>query len=552
MAYLEIVKGHRRRKIEVRDEPLSIGRSPECQLVLDDRAVSRRHAVVRRDGDGFVVEDLKSINHTFVNAHEITEGTPLRHRDHLRICHYEFIFHVEDSESSERFGVQIVLREGSDSSARRLSETSTPGTGTPSGSKDARPEQKLPAVQAILRDLSTVVNEDQLLPRILGSLFTIFPQAERGYILFINEDGKTLTPKAMKARHGNDDSLHISRAIVDRVLTNGQPLLLADAPTDPEIGSTESIMCYNIHSIMCVPLASPGNPPIGIVQIHTENRKHKFKSEDLETLVNVATIAAFKLENARMHKELLKQEKLRIEGEYAKTVQTEFLPSACPEIAGYGFDAYYKAAGSVGGDYYDFVPVGNDRLVIALGDVAGKGLAAALLMAHLHGDVRSAAKSCSDPGRALQAVNQAICEAGPAEKFVSLVYMVLNTREHTLDIVNAGHMPPLLRKADGTILQIGEEHSGPLLKFSPEHDYETVRLRLAPGDVVLVYTDGVTDAMNSKQKRFKLDRLCGIFKKAKPNPIDVLDAIVVEVHRFTGDAEQNDDIAMISFGRNSS
>jgi serine phosphatase RsbU (regulator of sigma subunit) len=334
------------------------------------------------------------------------------------------------------------------------------------------------------------------------------------------------------------------------VLENGQALLIDDAPQDPEFGKHPSIVNYNIRSIMCVPLASPGNAPLGIIQIHTENRRSLFKNEDLETLVNVATIAAFKLENDRMHRELRAQERLRVEKNAAKEVQMAFLPATCPTVAGYSFDAYYKSAGEVGGDYYDFIVLDDGRVAIALGDVSGKGLAAALLMAHLRADVRSAARSNSDPASAVRFVNRSLCEAGPAEKFVSLLYMVLDTRRHELFLVTAGHLPPLLRSTDGAIKQIGREEAGPLLKFSPDHKYDVKKITLEPGSLVFVFTDGVIDALNAKQKAYKLERLRETFQQALASPEEVLDAIVADLHRFTGDAPQFDDIAMICFGRN--
>src|SRR5262249_55371794 len=157
--------------------------------------------------------------------------------------------------------------------------------------------------------------------------------------------------------------------------------LLADASSDAQFNMSQSISDFRIRSIMCVPLMSQAAKPMGIIQVYTEDRRHQFTQEDLDLLVSVASTAAIATENARLHEEILAKARIERELQFAAEVQRGFLPADWPEVPGYGFYAFYDAAYSVGGDYYGFIELPENRLAISLGDVSGKGMPAAMLMA---------------------------------------------------------------------------------------------------------------------------------------------------------------------------
>jgi serine phosphatase RsbU (regulator of sigma subunit) len=418
---------------------------------------------------------------------------------------------------------------------------------------EVRPEVKLRAILEITRNLGTVLSLDDLLPKILDSLFKIFPQADRGFILLADESNNRLVPKAIKNRHDTgDDSLRISRTIVTQVMEDGKAILLADASADSHFNMSQSIADFRIRSIMCVPLvSSQTNRPLGIIQLHTEDRRHQFTQEDLDVLVSVASTAAIALENVRLHEDLLAQERIRRELQFAADVQRGFLPSDWPELPGYGFYAYYEAAYSVGGDYYGFIDLPEKGLAISLGDVSGKGMPAALLMARLSSDIRYAAITITDPGVAVRAVNRSLGEAGLNDKFVTLLFMVLNPNDHSLAMVNAGHMPPIIRKRSGEIVEISEEKAGLPLNVSPDLDYQyqSTTVALEPGSTVLVYTDGVSEAMNPAGDLFGIERLRKTFQQAPSDPAEAGQAVIRAVRQFASGRHQSDDITLICFGR---
>jgi serine phosphatase RsbU (regulator of sigma subunit) len=416
-----------------------------------------------------------------------------------------------------------------------------------------RPEAKLRAVLEITRNLGSVLRVDEVLPKILDSLFKIFSQADRGFILLRDEANQRLIPKAVKnRREQGDDSLRISRTIMKQVMENGQAILLADASADQQFNMSQSISDFRIRSILCAPLVSQAtNKPFGIIQIYTEDRRQQFTQEDLDLLVSVASTASIALENARMHEDLLTKARIERELQFAAEVQRGFLPADLPALPDYGFYAFYEAAYSVGGDYYGFVQLPENRLAISLGDVAGKGMPAAMLMARLSSDIRFASITEPNPAAAVQLVNRSLSEAGLSDKFVTLLYMVLDSKKQTLSLVNAGHMPVMIRKRNGEIEEIGEEKAGLPLNVAPDPDYEyqAITCPFEPGMTALIYTDGVSEAMNPANELFGFERLRDAFKSAPGDPAQVGEAVIREVRNFAAGRHQSDDITLICFGR---
>jgi serine phosphatase RsbU (regulator of sigma subunit) len=253
-----------------------------------------------------------------------------------------------------------------------------------------------------------------------------------------------------------------------------------------------------------------------------------------------------------MHEEILAKARIERELQFAAEVQRGFLPADWPEVAGYGFYAFYDAAYSVGGDYYGFIELPDNRLAISLGDVSGKGMPAAMLMARLSSDIRFSAITMANPAAAVRSVNRSLSEAGLTDKFVTLLFMILDKTHHSVTLVNAGHMPLMLRQPTGEISEIGEATAGLPLNVSsdPDYEYQTVAFPLEPGCTALVYTDGVSEAMNPAGDLFGIERLREAFRKAPANPTLAGEAVIREVRSFAAGRHQNDDITLICFGRN--
>jgi serine phosphatase RsbU (regulator of sigma subunit) len=304
---------------------------------------------------------------------------------------------------------------------------------------------------------------------------------------------------------------------------------------------------------MCVPLCPAEGDPFGVIQLDTQNAGKKFTEDDLKLLWGVAYQAAVAMENARFHQLQLTQERVKNELEMARQVQRNFLPRCVPELPGYEFYAYYEAAREVGGDYYDFIPLPDRRLALTLGDVAGKGMPAALLMARLSSDTRSCLLSEKDPTAAIARLNDQLYPyTSPMDRFVTLIASVLDPATHTVTLVNAGHPSPLwYRRAEKTCtMPIPREDDGQSLGLTLGNRYRAYQIQLAPGDCVLLYSDGVTDAQSVANKSFRQKGLLALLEQEAPDsPRSLGERIVQAVQRHALGGPQYDDITLLCFGR---
>ena len=265
----------------------------------------------------------------------------------------------------------------------------------------------------------------------------------------------------------------------------------------------------------------------------------------------VARQASIALQNASMHELILKNAVIIRDLELAQSIQKRFLPEKVPEVPGYEFFAHYQSAFQVGGDYYDFVPLGTDRMAVALGDVAGKGVTAAMMMAKFSGDTRTSIMTEQEPAAAATRTNRLLCEAGIDDKFITLSLGVLDLPSRRLVYASAGHEPLLVRRADGRI----EEYGDTIRKFPLGVDattvYEQADVTLEPGDVAIIYSDGVIDARNPAEERYdslEHRRLQRRVSELSGGPVAVGKGILQEIREFCQNHSQADDITLVCFG----
>jgi serine phosphatase RsbU (regulator of sigma subunit) len=425
-----------------------------------------------------------------------------------------------------------------------------------------KPEVKLKAILEITRDLSTELKIDQVAPRVLDSLAQLFPQAERLFLVLVDPETKRLVRKATKVRQGrgrtnfnpsvpaDEAPMQMSRSLVSHVLGQKKAVLSQDASTDKNLPTSASIADLKIRSVMCVPMLTPNGEAVGIIQLDTSDRK-QFHQEDLDVLAAVAGQAAIAIQNAQLHESLLERERVNRDLKLAEQVQKRFLPQEVPKIAGYEFFAHYEPAYEVGGDYYDFVPLSHDRLALALGDVSGKGVAAALMMAKFSGDTRYCILTENAPGAAAAELNSLLFAAGIEEKFITLSLSVLDARRGTLSLASAGHLPIIVRRAGGAVEEVGEDVSGFPLGIIPGAEYRQVEVQLAPGDVVVIYSDGVTDSRNLEEQLYDCRddrRLLRRVSESSGGAEAVGKAILQDIREYSLGHEQADDITLICFG----
>lgn len=592
MASLKVIQGNSPGKeFRLEGNRSVLGRSPDCEVVLDVAAVSRHHAVITMEEDRFFIEDMGSRNGTFVNGQRVVDRAPVRDGDQMLICDMLLEFHqhayaqgpmgVESPmglvgpgpESSSLLGpvggesagdsgglkadAATEMEEAGETGGLPETGMSTimatldVGGGTSSNWQlSAKPEAQLMAIIEIANNLAKVLGVDEILPKLLDSLFKIFVQADRGFVIMRPKPEAPLVPVASKARRVHEETdMRISRTIVQQAVDGKQAILSADAASDERFNMAQSIADFQIRSLICAPMLDGDGNPLGVIQIDTRDQRSRFTDQDLRVLVCVANQAAIALDNAKMHEEAIKQQALQRDLELARKMQQALLPEASPTVPDYHFFDFYESALQVGGDYYDYVMLPEGRFAVVVGDVAGKGVSAAILMAKLSSDVRFWLAREPDSARALDAINAAFSHHAWDDRFVTMVVAVVDPHANRLTLVNAGHMPPLLRTSADKVLEIGGEQAGLPLGVIDDYSYESYQRELAPGDLVTIFTDGFSEAMNSRRELFGLQRLARLAGTTEVPPTELGTYILSNVRKFAGDFPQSDDMCLVCFGR---
>ena len=540
---------------ELSGDRMNVGRLPECDLQLASNMVSRKHAEFIKAGDDWKVVDLESGNGTFVNGQRLTPHQPmiLSHEDRVKVG--PMLLRFESESGSKVMPVQIPADAGpqvdivDDPAGSNATIMGAVDNSSGFGMLDVQPDVKLKAVIEISRSLAGTIDVEKLLPKILDVLFQVFPHADRGCILLKDDEGNMRPASQKHRREGEDATVKLSRTIVDKVLTTKQGLLSADAMSDSEFGAAESIASLEIRSMMCVPLLGLDGEPVGIINIDTSNPINQFKEEDLDLLLAVAGQAALSYEGARLFGSYVQKQKQDNEMRIARNVQEALLPTDLPEIDGYEFYASYDAAQAVGGDYYDCFQLPG-KVVLSFGDVAGKGVPGALIMSRMASCVQNTIQFVHEVEPAVKAINNHMCANAVEGRFVTYVLAIIDLETNNITLINAGHMSPLIRRVDGEVDEFPEESIGIPVGILEDYPYEVVQRKIEPGEMVVLITDGVDEAMNPEGELYTKERVRDFISANNANAADLGRDLLTDVRRHADGRDQNDDITIMTFGRN--
>jgi serine phosphatase RsbU (regulator of sigma subunit) len=568
MAYLVVLKGQNaKQSISLEKDRIVLGRNATCDVVFpaNDFAVSREHACIVRVQNKYFLEDLGSRNGTFLNNQQVTARQPLKDSDKIRICDFLYSFHETPQLPAAPTKTLAELSEA-DATIDEADDFSTFEASVSNSSQvflEAQPAERLRIILDITSSLSKTLELDNVLPKIVESLFQVFKQADRGFIILREETverDKTverLIPKVIKARRTQDETTaSFSKSIVRECLKTAQAFLCDDATQDKRFTMAQSIADFRIRSVMCAPLWSPDtNKAFGVIQLDTQDRGKKFTQEDLNFLMAIASSASVVLDNARMHEISLVREREQQNMKLAHEVQLSFLPKANPELPSYEFYSAYEPALAVGGDYYGFIPIPGaaPRLAILVGDVAGKGVPAALLMAKLSSDARFSLVSEADPAKAISVLNDLLYpNTSQMDRFVTLAGALLDYQTHTVTMVNAGHPSALLIRANATeaVDTTTTKIIGLPLGVMEGYPYESHQITLEPGDTVLLFSDGMTEAMDKSNKQMGYQAVNTALKEGARSPQALVERIMKLLRQFAAGRSQHDDITLVCFGRN--
>jgi serine phosphatase RsbU (regulator of sigma subunit) len=524
------------------DRPCAIlGRQADSTICLSAKAVSRQHAQILNREDGYYVEDLGSSNGTFVNGRRLNPHAPARLTEHDALQIGPYVLALRPVPTVATTEPSLVIRE--QVNAVGLSESVY----------SQAPAQKLQVVLEIAQHLARQLDLEPLLDKLLDHLMRLFPQADRGMVLLL--EGDRLVVRGQRCRYQRDETTYpYSRTVVKHALEKGVGILSEDVKADGRFQASATITSLDLHSLLCVPLICPDGRRLGVIQLDRFRPGAIFRSEDLNLLATVALQVAVVLDNAALHAERLREERLRQELLLAREIQQGFMPSEFDDFTKEGFElfAVVHPAREVSGDLYDFARLADGRLAFFVGDVSGKGMPAALFMVAVRALSRHLASGGGSPAETLARLSQAVSADNPAGMFVTLGHGLYRPQTGEMTLASGGHPLPLLRRADGGVEEL-PHRAGRLLGFEGmELHLQDFPLRLAPGELLLFYTDGVTEARKaSSTDLFGMDRLrevAGTLDGALPLPA-CADRIKAAVDRFTGGGELQDDFTLLLLRR---
>jgi phosphoserine phosphatase RsbU/P len=539
---------------------ITIGRSARNDLCIPDPFASRVHAEVRSEGDEYFLQDLGSANGTLYNGSVVEAPITLTRGGRIQIGETEIVFN--DSPFPLSSGATMITDNSSSipeatialSSADRTTSglfEAIEGARTREDSSAPRAAQQsdlLALISKVGVALLASVTLHETLEQIVALVFEAVP-ADRCMIMMHDAKGTELKVAVarLRDRAGEVGEIRISRSVIDEVVTNGKSVLTSDAQTDPRFAGG-TVMLQGVRSVLAVPLGVGANV-FGIIYADSPLSDNRFTEDHLKVLTTLASVAAIRVENARLTEEQMERERLEREQQVASEIQQRFLPAAAPQINGYELQGISFPCYEIGGDYYDFIQRDDGKLVVALGDVSGKGTAAALLMSSLHAAIHAQADNHNSITKTIGAVNRYLVESIPANRFVTLFYAELDPSDGALAFLNAGHNPPLIVHSGGTMEQLAS--GGLPLGIMTETEFREGRTQLRPGDVLVIYSDGVSEAVNPTGEEFGPTRLYEVVSRnLDASAGGIRDRIESALTKFCQGTPAADDITLVIVKRN--
>jgi len=522
---LRVIDSHGKRVVPL-DKPLfTIGRRTAADLKLGGADVSREHAEIACDGDQYVLRDVGSSHGTFVNGQRIVKHT-LVHGDRIRLGQSEAVELVFEAVAASMSG---------------LMDTTSAVSGL----------GQLAAILNGLRALGSGRVLGEILALVLDGALDV-TKAERGFIMLANEQG-ALEFKAARGM-GSDKlsgtSLSISKEIPREVFSTGRSRLVSDLTED--VGGHDDTIAIGIRHVMCVPLrvassaiqATPDNDlrVIGVLYLDGRSPSTVRSSAVLSSLEAFATQAALAIESARLYAEAAEKARVDRELRVAADMQRSLLAPPAFSSEWCDLAAVGIPCRTIGGDFYDYLELADGSLAFALGDVAGKGPPAALLAAAVQSNFVAQASVASDPAETTARINTALLRRPIEGRFATMFLGVLS-KDGRLGSCNAGQEPPLVVDRDGlTWLRVG----GPVVGLLSAATYEFETVQLQPNDLVVIYSDGITEAMNISGEEFGRERLVEAIEHCHgTRPEAVLEILLNAVRTFSQGAPQADDITVL-------
>lgn len=536
--------------LDLAAEGATIGRSSGNTLSFpEDPRLSRRHLAFEPEDGGWTVRDLGSSNGAFLNGAKLEAPHSLQRGDIVKAAGLSIVFESDSIPDAERpdatgqvvFETTAVEHFELTTQFARLDKIMESGATAAIG-KDAKAKRWSTPAMALLR-----AGRELASPRPLEELFQVILDlsmeaagAARGVLLTLDDDDE-LTPRA---RRGSD--FRISKRVRDQVLNDRMSLIIQDALVDPRWKEQHSIISQGIRSLMAAPLQTDDRV-IGMLYLDS-GETSEFTTEDLELITVMANIAAVRIEHARLAVVERRRELLEKELSQAADIQMGCIPETAPLVPGFELAGMTSPCRTVGGDYFDYVPRSDGKLVFLIADVAGKGMPAALLVMNMQARIQALAENAYDVGRTIGRLNRMIKAVCPANRFITCFLALLDPATGVMQWANAGHEPALLLRSRGVVETL--RAGGPPLGVFEDVTHETAVCTIEPGDRLLLVTDGVTEAVGPRNEDFGTRRAEDMLVEHHDRGSDeLMQALNAAVHKWTGDAAPHDDVTVVTLRR---
>jgi serine phosphatase RsbU (regulator of sigma subunit)/pSer/pThr/pTyr-binding forkhead associated (FHA) protein len=516
-----------------------IGRDPDVDVSLRSKAVSRHHAQIWCVRGEYFVEDLGSTNGTLLNGKRIDRRMPLADRDRLRVGEFTLEFTLPPT--INLLEADLVIREQVEADPANPELYAL------------HPAEKLRVVLEIAQELCSSLEVQPLLDNLLGRLLRLFPKADRGLVLLF-EEGRLVVRAGRSRRPADGDGFPFSRTVVNKSLNEGVGILSEDVRADDRFDQSRSLKETDVRSLLCAPLIGKDDRGLGVIQLDRATSEGAFQGEDLRLLTTLGLQVAVVLENVALQADRLREEVLRKELALAREVQQGFLPANLDprSLPGCQLYAHVQPAREVSGDFYDFFTLDDGRLVFFVGDVSGKGMPAALFVAAVCTLARHLAGAGGSPADTLARLNDALAAHNASPMFVTLAHGTYDPRTGAAVLASGGHPRPLLRHADGRVQEIPCPPGRALGIAAGDLKLADTRLDLAPGETLVYYTDGFTEAMAPDGRTlFGRERLAAVLGEASAHLSleNWAERLRAAVRQFTGSAELQDDQTLLLLRR---
>ncbi len=559
---------------------ITIGRSARNDLCIPDPFASRVHAEVRREGDQYVLQDLGSANGTLYNGDRVEGAVGLVPGGRIQIGETEIEFFDQASgaamatmindmpspppdatialDSGHRTTSGLLeaiegartqksgeIRKATNVLVQQRVQPGLPSKPQPAATTAASVDQSdlLALISKVSVTLLAPATLDETLTQVAALVFEAVP-ADRCLIMLRNEKGGDLQVRVAQVRDKKGDigEIRVSRSIIEEAVGQGRSVLTSDAQHDPRFMSS-TMTIQGIRSVLAVPLGV-GEKIFGMIYADSPLSEARFSQDHLTVLTTLASVAAIRVENTRLMEEQFDRERLERELNLAREIQQRFQPTSPPIVTGYELQGISFPCYEIGGDYYDFIERPDGRLIIALGDVSGKGTSAALLMSSLHAAIHAQITAHQSLAEMISAVNRYLANTIPPNRFITLFCAELDRDTGMLTFINAGHNPPLIVHAAGTMEQLGA--GGMPLGILPTAPYREGKTQLHPGDALVIYSDGVTETQNQQGEEFGTVRLHDVVSRnLDATASGMRDKIEAALTKFAQGTASVDDITLV-------